>query len=295
MRFAIRDDDTNYYTSPEELEFCYKSIWDICPASLSLIPFVQGNWREWQFKFYRDGKIDEWSEWEKDDEVFEIGKNTVLVDFLRDRVKRGQICLTIHGVNHRNKDKIKYPLNRNLIHYAEFFTKVDLTDPLKGGVSYLQELFGERIRVFTPPQNILTIQGYNAVKSNGLHLIGGSIPFISRNKDYYWFIEFCKVLRFKSRYRKKYYPFVMKLGRTNELMVHYPLQETTSLESLKNEFDFVYKLGGDFVLSTHYHGFPIPHTLYKGKIMKNIFDEFFDYVQKYSGVQFCSLNDMLMK
>ena len=37
--FSIRDDDTCYFTTPRELESCYGRIWDICPVSLSVVPF----------------------------------------------------------------------------------------------------------------------------------------------------------------------------------------------------------------------------------------------------------------
>ncbi len=293
MRFAIRDDDTNYYTSPEEIMYCYQSIWNICPPSLSLIPFVQGHWRDWQDKYYKNGFLNEWPQWEADSEIFPVGKNVALTSFLKKVLQENKICITIHGINHRNKDQQKTIIPNNFIHYAEFYTQVDLTNLLTSAITYLQELFQTKIKVFTPPQNILTIEGYNAIKANGLNLVGGSIPFIRRSKDLYWAMEFLNVLRFKIRYSKKYYPYVLKLGKTNELMVHYPLQEVTSIDSLKADFDFVYRLGGDFVLSTHYHGFPVSHKLYKRRIVKDIFDEFFEYVQKHQDVKYCSLNDML--
>ena len=85
MRFAIRDDDTNFFTSPEEIEFCYKHTWDFCPPSLSVIPFVQGNWREWQDEFYSTGKIADWDRWEKDDALHPIHENVKLVEFLKEK------------------------------------------------------------------------------------------------------------------------------------------------------------------------------------------------------------------
>ena len=38
MKFAIRDDDTSYWTKPQELEDAYKEIWaKNIPVSLSII------------------------------------------------------------------------------------------------------------------------------------------------------------------------------------------------------------------------------------------------------------------
>ena len=39
MKFLIRDDDTCAMTRPEELEACYREIWDEIPVGLSVTPF----------------------------------------------------------------------------------------------------------------------------------------------------------------------------------------------------------------------------------------------------------------
>lgn len=292
MRFAIRDDDTNFFTSPEEIEFCYRETWDVCPPSLSVIPFVQGNWRKWQDEFYETGKITDWVSWEKDDEVHPIHENRRLVEFLKDKVAEGKIALTIHGVNHRNKDEHRKPLANNLVHYAEFYTDQDLTAKLREGKAYLEEIFDQPFTVFTPPQNAITKTGYKAIVNNNLGLVGGGLSFLSRQKTLRWPWELMMWSFFRAENRNQYYPYVINLGRRKEIMVHFPLQEVTHLEDLIKAFDFVKAMNGDFILSTHYHGFPVPHRTYKKKNMKYVYDEFFHYVKK-SDVQFCSVNQML--
>lgn len=39
MKFAIRDDDTSFFTQPEQLLRVYEGIWDRAPVSLSVVPF----------------------------------------------------------------------------------------------------------------------------------------------------------------------------------------------------------------------------------------------------------------
>ena len=39
MKFAIRDDDTSFFTRPEQLLRVYEGIWDRVPVSLSVVPF----------------------------------------------------------------------------------------------------------------------------------------------------------------------------------------------------------------------------------------------------------------
>jgi len=38
--FAIRDDDTSFFTRPEELEAVYRSLWGQIPISLAVVPFT---------------------------------------------------------------------------------------------------------------------------------------------------------------------------------------------------------------------------------------------------------------
>ncbi len=292
MRFAIRDDDTNFFTSPEEIAFCYQHTWDVCPPSLSVIPFVQGNWREWQDEFYRTGRITDWERWEKDDTLHPIHENTRLVEFLNEKVLEGKIALTMHGVHHRNKDVQRLSLANNLIHYAEFFTTRDLTQSVKEGKEYLERLFNQKFTVFTPPQNAVTPIGYQSLVNNNLGLVGGGLPFLSRQKNLRWSMELVKWGFFKATHAGQYYPYVINLGKRKEMMVHFPLQEVTRIEYLIDSFNFVKKVDGDFILSTHYHGFPVQHREYKNKIMKDIYDEFFEYVKK-NGVEFCTVNQML--
>ena len=41
MYFCIRDDDTSFFTSPDELELAYGEIMKHGPVSLAIIPFLQ--------------------------------------------------------------------------------------------------------------------------------------------------------------------------------------------------------------------------------------------------------------
>ena len=52
---CLRDDDTNYYTTLEELESGYGEFWGNLPITLATIPFVHGSERK-ILDFERDGK-----------------------------------------------------------------------------------------------------------------------------------------------------------------------------------------------------------------------------------------------
>jgi hypothetical protein len=62
MKFAIRDDDLNYFFNPEVIENNYRDIWDICSISMSVVPFIKGNrpyWLEYELGIISKEMINE--------------------------------------------------------------------------------------------------------------------------------------------------------------------------------------------------------------------------------------------
>ena len=78
MKVALRDDDTSFFTTPEQLHAVYHDIWDRLPVSLAVVPRAAG---------YRDKAIPE-KYWEAG-RVFPLEENTTLVEFLRERLAAG--------------------------------------------------------------------------------------------------------------------------------------------------------------------------------------------------------------
>ena len=42
MKVALRDDDTCYFTAPDELSRVYSDVWDRIPVCLATVPFAIG-------------------------------------------------------------------------------------------------------------------------------------------------------------------------------------------------------------------------------------------------------------
>lgn len=293
MRFAIRDDDTNYFTTPAELENCYKDVWDEFPPTLSLISQVKGNWLYWVHQIYKDKQKTDWQAWRNDDVINPIDKNKELVDFIKQKVSEERIDISFHAKHHRNEDPVlPETRNNNYVGGAEYFTTRDLTTEIKEEVFHLNNLLGTDISVFTPPQNLLSEQGYHAVLNAGLNICGGGIPFYKKEKDLKGIYNIAKQLLFKVVNRNSDYPRVLRFKNHNEIAYHYPLQPTTRLDTLIYDFDMVRKFNGDFVLSTHYVEFDYPMVYDETITMKRILLDFLDYVSKYK-VEKVTLSEML--
>ncbi len=294
MRFAIRDDDTNYFTTPQDLEACYADIWQDYPPTLCLISKVKGKWSHWVHQIYQDKHDTDWEAWKKDDTPYPIEGNGPLVEFLKSKIKEGKLDVGYHAKHHRNEDKY-LPKSRanNYVRGAEYFTMRDLTDDIKEEVEHLNKLLDTDISVFTPPQNLLSEKGYEAVLNAGLNICGGGIPFYKKEKDKTGWKNIRKQAMFKLLHRDADYPKVVRYTNHNEIAYHYPLQPGTRLDSLMYDFDMVHKYDGDFVLSTHYVEFDYPMVYDKTITMKKVLVDFLDYVSQFDDVQKVTLSEML--
>jgi len=253
MKFAIRDDDINYFTQPEELEKVYDDIWDLVPTSLSVIPFVGGG---------ETGAIppEHW----RSEKIFPLEENIELVNFLREQLSKGRISLTLHGYSHRDYHRgYEFEAGENL------FAKV------KEGKDYLEGLFDVGIKTFVPPHNSLSRAGAQAVIDNGLNILMAyshwpwERPFEMAN-----FINFSKVLWFWLRYGKsKRYPNTLCFSRHKEFGC-YTLHPKMSLQELKKGLEFAMKRGGNFCLATHYY------TLIEDSHLLAILKEFVSYTKR---------------
>lgn len=293
MRFVIRDDDTNYFTSPEELNYCYSAIWHDCPVSISVITHVKGDWKHWVDEIYKSGNKTDWSAWEKDQSVYELGKNTDLVTFIKDKIQTKKVCLTFHAIHHRNEDDFRLgAVKNNYVHGAEFYTTRNLVNEVSNAIQYLNNLFQTEVKVFTPPQNLLSEMGYEAIVKNDLNIIGGGISFLKKEKTLRGILNIFRVGFFKLIRFNKDYPYVLEFKRHKEFIHYYPLYPNTRIESLLIAFENAYALKGDFILSTHYNEFKKSMTYNNSIIMKDVFYEFMDHVKKKKDVSFVTANEL---
>ena len=236
MRFALRDDDTNYFTRPEELKRAYSSIWHRVPVSLAAVPFHATTPSKAIPEKYWHG-----------DREFPLADNQELVECLKCLREAGRVRLMLHGYNHRN-----YPDG------FEFEVGSDLVGRLRRGRDYLQTIFGQPIRTFVPPHNALSRRGIEAVEAVGLNVLGSFLSFRPSRKpwDVATFINYLRVTTFRVRIKRGrqarlIYPHPLRYKNHAEFGCHLLLPWTSSDELLAG-FDQAYRFGGDYCLATHY-------------------------------------------
>lgn len=281
MKFAIRDDDTNFFTKPEDLEKIYSGIWNICPVSLSVVPFVYS---------MKSPMIPE-KYWYAD-KNFPIAKNYELVSYLKEKIKEKKVSIMLHGYSHKDNPD-GYEFASSGCHSDPDAVPLwmsgeeSMYEKIKRGKEYLEDVFGVGVNIFVPPHNTISKEGIKAVIKNGMNLaVAPSFYFNKRP----WNFQTLRVSLKRKIFKKingEEPPYVLDFGDHKEIRC-YPLTPPVSFEVLKEKFDFAYKHNGIFCLATHYWEFDAMMEREHGKKQKEIFDKFWRDVclkeQKFSTV-----------
>lgn len=237
MYFCIRDDDTNFFTSPEDLEKSYGTIARWGPVSLAVVPFHKAG---------TSGAVPEkfrgrWT-------VHALHQNRALVGYLRQGIDKGKFEIMLHGYHHDGPNG-----------QPEFSSGDNLTAKIIDGRRYLEDLLGTSVRVFVPPHNTIGAEGLRAIALAGLHLggVGGfrsGWPLLSYRSWPLWLR-----LRFWHKRRGLGIPWILDLGDHREIPGN-GVTPSASFEKNKSSFDSALSLGGVFCLATHYWELRAPST-----------------------------------
>jgi predicted deacetylase len=293
MKFAIRDDDLNYFYDPEFVESNLKDIWDICPISMCVIPYVKGNWIKYTkiLEDFGPNNVPEdiIKEIREDNKIYDIASNRELVGYIKEKIIENKIYLAIHGIHHKNDDVNLPRLKNNFSIRAEFFTNRDLTKDLEKAIKHMEQTFGQKITVFTPPQNIYSIKGFKAIANNRLNMCA-YLPSLKNIKTISMIgvDNYFKIFKFRLKNKRKPFPYPIK---TSKIMIieHRSLQPGTNITDLYEDFEYVYSKKGNFVLSTHSYGFSF-NMKGSNRTMGEVLKDFLDYVTRKSGIKFVSLD-----
>jgi hypothetical protein len=227
--FCIRDDDTSFFTSPDELELAYSEIIKHGPVSLAIIPFCKAGTSKGVPEKYRG----QWS-------VNPLHKNTALVEWLRKSIAARRIEPMLHGYHHDEEDRL-----------FEFIAADDLARRVSDGRKYLEDLLGAAIRVFVAPRNGIGRLGLQAIAGEGLHLAGvagvrsGWAPLSRSTWENWW-----RLRKWRSGGGRGV-PWVLDLGDHREISGN-AVTPVSNPQDNDARFDCAKQLGGVFCAATHY-------------------------------------------
>ena len=237
MYFCIRDDDTSFFTSPEELEHAYGEVSQWGPISLAIIPFCRAGMSKGIPERFRG----RWS-------VHPLHENRPLVEYLREGIAAGRFEAMLHGYYHDEASG-----------RGEFVVGDDLARCVTDGRKYLEDLLGTTIRVFVPPHNAIGRRGLRAIAHAGLHL--GGVAGVRSGWSPWSQATWRLWLRLR-RWRKNGglgVPWVLDLGDHREIAGN-PVTPLASWQRNERAFESALAIGGVFCAATHYWELDAPHV-----------------------------------
>jgi hypothetical protein len=229
MYFCIRDDDTSFFTSPEELEEVYGEVTKHGPVSLAIIPFCRAGTSRGLPEMHRG----RWS-------IHSLADNKPLVEYLRQRIADGRYEAMLHGFHHDEPGAKR-----------EFLDGSDLRRKVREGKRYLEDLLHTTIRVFVPPHNAIGRSGLEAISREQLHL-GGTAgvrsgwPLLSRTTWATWL----RLRKWRANGGTGI-PWVLDLGDHREIPGN-SVTATSNLQDNEARYESARRLGGVFCAATHY-------------------------------------------
>ena len=235
--FAIRDDDTSFFTSPDQLENIYSPYWGKVPISLAVVPFSVSCHRGRSF-----------SDIYPCDKEMPLGDNKSLVEWLQEKILLGHIEIMLHGYSHCYK-RIK----GSWVGEYGWKGEEQLAEETKRGKTYLEDLLNVRIKVFVPPSNTIGKAGIRAIRRTKLNLSG----IMGHGGDRPWTADY--PLSYIKRWgwwalRGTAYPYPLEFGGIRELRAH-ALTPSASLEILIRDLETCAAIKAPFVMATHYWEF----------------------------------------
>ncbi|OYP50547.1 hypothetical protein CIK97_05905 [Prevotella sp. P3-120] len=294
MKFILRDDDINYHYSAEQLAKWYDGITDICPVSICIPAFIKGDFFKWVEIFESHTPYDE-NEWLKTGVPYKLGDNKELVKYIKGLIENGKATISMHGIHHRNEEMDMPPVANNFIRGAEFYTNNDYTSKLKEAKEYLENLFKVKICSFSPPQNMINLNGLRAIRNNHLSLCADLIrsPRMPKTMvEFYGLAGTIKILYYRFALGHQY-PYIIH-HKGIDLIGHCRLQPGNNYDEIINSFNYCYKKNGVFVLSTHSYGFDTQMADGSGT-MKETLMRVLNVVKQYPNIEYTTLNDIFCK
>lgn len=184
---CLRDDDTSFLTTPEQLKLCYGEFWGKIPVTLATIPFLHGSSEkinEFGYEVPNSIKVVRMREWQKNATVDEIkkfhtfqpiGDNEKLVNELKRLIALGKVEIAQHGVFHRYNEQ------------GPDMQKSQMSfEWVRDGKEYLEKVFDVKISTFIPPANTIDRVNVRWINQLGMNLfISGSIKHPSKG-DLLW-------------------------------------------------------------------------------------------------------------
>ncbi|MEZ5353952.1 MAG: hypothetical protein R2762_15040 [Bryobacteraceae bacterium] len=250
MKFAIRDDDTCYYTKPEQLEQVWGRILPYAPVSLAVTPFA-----------LRAAHLGDPVRFYQGPDSGALADNGDLVAWLCERIVAGRVSVMCHGATH---EYIRTG-PRTLVPECLWKPAHRIGEETGRARRHLEQTLAIPVTAFVPPGNGISLGSMMAIRPHFRRLLAS--------------VSLRRVAEFLSgadaaalAVRRVYFqlrhgivdPFSGTLAGLR-LLPSFPLTASTRWPDLERQLMLCKRLGTNFVAGVHYWEIrgPVADTLQK--------------------------------
>ena len=282
--FAIRDDDTSYFTKPEMLKNIFgESIKTGHKVSLSTIPNVKSVNEYFIPPKYRS-----------DPSYYSISDNSNLIEFLKSYTSSNKLDILQHGYSHSESDYDLGPRKS-----SEFFqlNKKDIIRRLNKGKLELESSLNIDVSVLVAPHEYASSNLLDSI-SDVYSAYCGHLPLSA--------IKYSSFFLLNSLYALKNGKIGLQLTGSKLNPIHlfpscghrwldYSDEEKAKLsyERFKQILNYILKHGGYFILVTHLWEFFWDWDVnVTNSLQKKYFNKIINYVNQQENIWKCSVTDL---
>lgn len=232
MKLVLRDDDTCFYTRPEELEQAFAGLPNV-PICLSVVPYAaygHGNNRPYGDAQPREGFPD-------------IGENHPLVKYLQAGMEQGNYELLLHGVHHQYHPNGAGSWKTEM----QVLNQEQVRQGILAGKKRLEELFGMKVSTFIGPSNDIPAHCAAVLDELGLHANYMVSKHFNRRLNTANAANYLRCNLFRARTGQRY-AGVLKYKNHCEV-ASFPFE---GYEKMKARCQTCKKYGHPLVIYTHY-------------------------------------------
>jgi len=252
MKFALRDDDIDFWTDPSDLESLYRPLWDRgVVTSFAVIPFgVETHHRGDIERFYQVPGTQRG-----------IGDNPSLVTYLKRQIDAGHVDILLHGNDHEYEVRDVAPGEYPWIGECLWKSQGQITREMREGREYLESLFDRPVTVYVPPSNSINEKGIAALEEIGLQLSGTIGRTRDRAISSSYVCAYARRVASAIRFRGLPDPRTYTIGRHKEI-ASLAITPGVTEASMKAYVDLCIARNQSCVFATHYWELQNHHFLF---------------------------------
>lgn len=237
MRFAIRDDDTSFFTRPDDLERLWGDFMPSAPISLAVVPETLEPFHLGEVRRFHQGS-----------KQHSLADNPELVSWLREKLARGSIGVMCHGYTHEYRRATPARLEPEYIWKPYERLRRETAE----GKRLLESTLGFRVNTFVPPGNGISRAGLDAVRESFRNVLT-TLP-LRRPQDLH--LDWPHL----SAYAKRLY-FQLRHGAANpfgeylrgiHLIPSVSVTGRASWEEVRDKLLLCHRLKTNFIAAVHY-------------------------------------------